>query len=249
MRRGPSLALVLSLALVAGLAVAPGVRPGAAHAMDLVLRGDLPALRDYLRSFGAWAPLVSIALVQVQAILAPIPASPLMYANGLVFGALWGGLLSWVSILGSAILCFALARLFGRPLVERLVSPRALAWCDRRFGQFGPFALFLGRLVPFTAFDLLSYAAGLTPMRLGTFCLATGLGMTPAIFLSAAAGATGVRSPWALAGGLLAIGVLAGLAALLRPALLTRIAARSTPRGAGAGTIASDGRATSPPAG
>jgi uncharacterized membrane protein YdjX (TVP38/TMEM64 family) len=217
--------------------------------MDLVLRGDLPALRDYLRSFGAWAPLVSIALMQVQAVLAPIPAFPLMYANGLVFGALWGGLLSWASILVSAILCFALARLFGRPLVERLVSPRALAWCDRTLGEFGPFALFLGRLVPLTAFDLLSYAAGLTPMRLGAFCLATGLGMTPAIFLSAAAGATGVRSPWALAGGLAAILVLAGLAALARPALLTRIAARSTPRDAGAGTIASDGRATSPPAG
>jgi uncharacterized membrane protein YdjX (TVP38/TMEM64 family) len=248
-RRGPVLALIVCLALVASFGLAPGVQHGARHALSLVLSGDLPGLRDYLRGFGAWAPLVSVALMQVQAVLAPIPAFPLMYANGLVFGALWGGLLSWVSILVSAVLCFTLARRFGRPLVERLVSPHALAWSDRTLGQFGPFALFLGRLVPLTAFDLLSYAAGLTPMRLGTFCLATGLGMTPAIFLSAAAGATGVRSPWTLAGGLFTILAVAGLAALLRPALLRQVAARSTPRAAGAGTAASDGRATSPPAG
>jgi uncharacterized membrane protein YdjX (TVP38/TMEM64 family) len=227
-RRTPALPLFAGLTLlVAILSFSPEVRQGVSHAIDLVLRGDLTGLRHYLRGFGIWAPLVSVALMQVQAILAPIPAFPLMYANGLVFGALWGGLLSWVSILLSAILCFGLARVLGRPLVERLVSPGGLAWADRLLGQVGPFALFLGRLVPLTAFDLLSYGAGLTPMRLGPFCLATGLGMTPAIFLSAAAGATGLRSPWALAGGLLAIAALAGLALLLRPVLLRRLAPES----------------------
>ncbi len=124
-----------------------------------------------------------------------------MYANGLLFGTLWGGLLSWVSILLSAVLCFGLARLFGRPLVERFVSPRALAWADRHVARFGPFAIFLGRLIPLTSFALLSDAAGLTPMRLAPFCVATGLGMSPAIFLTAAAADAGWRSPWALVGG------------------------------------------------
>jgi len=225
--RASTLLLVLGLVVLTLLGISPDVRHGVVHAVDLVLRGDLPALRDYLRGFGVWAPLVSIGLMQVQAILAPIPAFPLMYANGLVFGTLWGGLLSWASIFLSAVLCFGLARLCGRPLVERVVSPSALAWTDRTLGQLGPFALFLARLVPLTAFDLLSYAAGLTPMRLGPFCLATGLGMTPAIFLSAAAGATGVRSPWGLVGGILAIAALAGLAALARPTLLRRIGPRS----------------------
>ena len=34
-----------------------------------------------------------------------------MYANGLLFGTWWGGLLSWASILLSALLCFGLGRL------------------------------------------------------------------------------------------------------------------------------------------
>lgn len=134
--------------------------------------------------------------MQVQALVAPLPAFPLMYANGLLFGTLWGGLLSWASILVPAVLCFGLA-------------------------------IFVARLIPLTSFDLLSYAAGLTRMRLGPFCLATGLGMAPAIFLSAAAGDLGVWSPWALGVGLAAIGALAALTMALRPVVLRWLGAPS----------------------
>src|SRR5262249_1254112 len=65
--------------------------------------------------------------------------------------------------------------------------------------------------------DLVSYAAGLPPMRLGPFCVATGLGMAPAIFLTAAAGDLGWRSPWALVAGVAGIAALAGLVVLVRP--------------------------------
>ena len=221
MRRATLLLLVVAAAgAVAAVILALPVRQGVGHALSLLSQGDLAALREYLRGFGVWAPLVSCALMQLQAVLAPLPSFPIMYVNGLLFGTLWGGLLSWVSLLLSAVLCFALARLFGRPLVERLVSSAALEWADRTVVRVGPYAIFLGRLVPLTAFDLLSYAAGLTPMRLAPFALATGLGMTPAIFLSAAAGDIGIRSPWALVGGLLGIGGLALLTALGRPRLL-----------------------------
>jgi uncharacterized membrane protein YdjX (TVP38/TMEM64 family) len=70
-------------------------------------------------------------------------------------------------VLASAALCFILARRFGRPLVERVVSPAALRRADTLFLRHGAFAVLLARLLPFTAFDLLSYAAGLTPMGLG----------------------------------------------------------------------------------
>ena len=84
----------------------------------------------------------------------------------------------------------------------------------------------MGRLIPLVSFDLLSYAAGLTPMRLQPFCLATALGMTPAIMLTAAAGEIGVRSPWALLGGIGAVGGLAAGATWLRPVVVRRLAAR-----------------------
>jgi uncharacterized membrane protein YdjX (TVP38/TMEM64 family) len=159
--------------------------------------------------------------------VAPLPSFPLMYANGLLFGTWWGGLLSWASILLSALLCFGLGRLLGRPLVERVVSPAALAWADQHLTRYGPFALFIGRLVPLTAFDLLSYAAGLTRMRVAPFCLATGLGMAPSIFLTAAAADVGWRSPWAWAAALGGIVALAALMTLLRPAVLRWVESRA----------------------
>jgi uncharacterized membrane protein YdjX (TVP38/TMEM64 family) len=228
--------LVAVLAGTAGVALLPDVRAGLAHVVSLLAAGDLPGVREYLRGFGVWAPLVSAALVQVQAILAPLPSFPLMYANGLLFGTWWGGLLSWTSILLSALLCFGLARLLGRPLVERVASPGALAWADQHLTRYGPFALFIGRLIPLTAFDLLSYAAGLTRMRVVPFCVATGLGMAPSIFLAAAAGDVGWRSPWAWAMGLGGIAALAALVVLLRPAVLRWIESRS-PETAGPGPL------------
>lgn len=190
----------------------------------LIAGGDFTALRDHLRGFGPWAPLVSFALVQLQAIAAPLPSFPLVYANGLLYGTLRGGLLSWASVLVSAVLCFGLARLAGRPLVERFASPAALRRADGLFERFGVLAVFLGRLLPLTAFDLLSYAAGLTPLRLVPFTVATALGMTPSIFLMAAAGDLGRSSLRALLVGLLGLGVLGGAAVLLAQAMRRRLA-------------------------
>ena len=57
-------------------------------------------------------------------------------------------------------------------------------------------------------------------MRLAPFCLATGLGMAPSIFLTAAAADVGWHSPWAWAAALGGIAALAGLMTVLRPAVL-----------------------------
>ena len=67
------------------------------------------------------------------------------------------------------------------------LRPRGCALFSATVG----FAVLLARLLPFTAFDLLSYAAGLTRMRLGPFIVATAIGMTPATFLMAWAGDLG----------------------------------------------------------
>jgi uncharacterized membrane protein YdjX (TVP38/TMEM64 family) len=207
----PLLAVGAALAPLA----APPVRAALGEVGRLLLDGDLAALRAWLLGFGPWAPLVSLALLQVQAVLAPLPSLPLMVANGYLFGPLWGGLLSWAGILLSAFLCFGLARRLGRPLVERCAGRAPLARADAVLERHGPVAVLLARLVPLTAFDLVSYAAGLTSMRVGPFLVATGLGMAPAVFLAAAAGHLAGRAPGALGGGLVALAVVgAGLAVL-----------------------------------
>jgi uncharacterized membrane protein YdjX (TVP38/TMEM64 family) len=45
------------------------------------------------------------------------------------------------------------------------------------------YAVFVGRLIPGVAFDVISYAAGLTRMRFRTFIFATTLGIFPQTLL------------------------------------------------------------------
>jgi uncharacterized membrane protein YdjX (TVP38/TMEM64 family) len=111
--------LAVGIVGLALLSASPALRAGLVHVGRLLADGDLPGVREHLRGFGPWAPMVAFALIQIQALVAPLPSFPVIYANGLLFGTLWGGLLSWVSVLVSAALCFGLARRWGRPVVER----------------------------------------------------------------------------------------------------------------------------------
>lgn len=144
---------------------------------------DVEGFRDYLLSFGSLAAVVSGLLMVFQSIVAPLPAFVITFANGLLFG--WGGgaVLSWSSAMAGAILCFYLAKILGRPVVEKIVTKKALTWWDQFFAKYGKHAVFIARLVPIVSFDLVSYAAGVTSISFWQFFWATGLGQLPATLL------------------------------------------------------------------
>lgn len=178
-------AIVLGVAVYAGSAdVRRAVDPGVRALAGADARDAVEALRAYLLGFGAWAPAVSAALMVLQAVIAPLPAFAVTFANGLLFGWGWGALLSWSSAMAGAALCFWIARALGRPAVERLAGgAAALEVTDRFFARHGRRAVLLARLLPFVPFDPVSYAAGLTSTGWQPFLVATGLGQLPATLL------------------------------------------------------------------
>ena len=141
---------------------------------------DITKLRDLLAGFGPWAAAVSFLLMVLQSVAAPLPAFVITIVNGLLFGAVWGGLLSWSSAMVGAALCYGIAKALGRPVVERLIGAAPLAKSDAIFERYGTHAVLIARLIPLISFDVVSYAAGLTSMRLVPFLLATGIGQLPA---------------------------------------------------------------------
>jgi uncharacterized membrane protein YdjX (TVP38/TMEM64 family) len=147
------------------------------------IENGVTALRSYLLTFGAWAPLVSGSLMILQMIIAPIPGQLITFTNGLVFGALWGTVLSWSSAMAGAAVCFAIANVFGRPVVERLVGVKSLQYVDGFFEKYGAKAIIIARLIPFVPFDPVSYGAGLTKTGFWRFFIATGIGQLPATIL------------------------------------------------------------------
>ncbi len=179
------LALALGLLAAFGLAylLSEAFRSDVDLAAGILYRGDISGLRDYILSFGAWAPVVAALLMIFQALVAPLPAFVLTFANGLAFGTFWGGILSLGSATLAAAISFWLARALGRGPVEALVGKAGLESSDRWFERWGVYAVLITRLVPILSFDVISFAAGLTRMGFWGFLIATAVGAAPATFV------------------------------------------------------------------
>ncbi len=192
------LTLTTLLGLLGLYALLPAFRSEVDRAAAILGRGDVAGLRDYILSYGLWAPAVSTLLMVLQALMAPLPAFLLAFANGLAFGALWGGALSLASATLAAAVCFWVARSLGRRPVEALVGRAGLEAGDRWLLRWGAPAVLVARLVPVVSFDLVSYAAGLTRLRFVPFVAATTIGAAPASFAYAYLGEQAPRFVWAL---------------------------------------------------
>lgn len=141
---------------------------------------DVDAIKEYILSFGIWAPVISFFLMIFQSVAAPLPAFVVTFANANLFGWVKGALLSWSSAMAGAVLCFYIAKFYGRDVVEKLTGKFALDSVDGFFERYGKYTILIARLLPFISFDIISYAAGLTSMSFWSFFWATGVGQLPA---------------------------------------------------------------------
>jgi uncharacterized membrane protein YdjX (TVP38/TMEM64 family) len=199
------------------------LRADLTHALSVMSDGDASALRDYILSFGDWAPVISLLLMVVQALVAPLPSFVVTFANGLAFGLFWGSVLSVAGHALAATVCFWLARAVGRRKVEALAGRTLVATADDWFARRGAPAIFLARLVPGMAFDAVSYAAGLSKLRFGPFIVATVAGTLPQTVLYVYLGHHAARYAWAL----LLVSVVAAGGSLLGGAIRRRRARRA----------------------
>jgi uncharacterized membrane protein YdjX (TVP38/TMEM64 family) len=156
------------------------VRTSIEKIVSLFGKLDVEAIKEYILSFGIWAPIISFLLMVFQSVAAPLPAFLITFANASLFGWVKGALLSWSSAMAGATLCFYIARIYGRNTAEKLTSKFALEEIDKFFDKYGDYAILIARLLPFISFDIVSYAAGLTAMGFWSFFWATGLGQLPA---------------------------------------------------------------------
>jgi len=177
----------LNLSVLAGACLAfalayflwPEFGSGVRYVTSVIARGDLEGLKNYLLSFGAWAPVVAGLVMILQAIVAPLPAFVPALANGLLFGAVWGTVLTWSTAIIGALICFYIARTLGRPAVEKLVSRRAMKSVDTFFARHGNSAVLIARFIPLLSFSAISYISGVTSISLWGYLWTTAVGILP----------------------------------------------------------------------
>ena len=200
-RSSPGLALWQSLLVVLGItaAVAASVALGfgwrsveqAVGRLDLSVEG----IERIAEAWGAWAPVASIALMILHSFV-PFPAELIAIANGMLFGPVWGTLVTWIGAMLGAALAFALARRYGRPLVDRLVARRGWTGAEALHACCDARTLLLARLVPVISFNLINYAAGVLGIGWWRFLWTTSLGILPITVASVALGTQLMGTMW-----------------------------------------------------
>lgn len=145
---------------------------------------NIDSLVVEIRRLGIVGPLLVIGLMTLAIVFNPLPSAPVALASGAVFGHAWGTLYIIIGATLGAVIAFLIARFAGYKVVRKMLPAH---WSLEKASTQNALmvGIFISRLVPFLSFDLVSYAAGLTPISLWRFFIATVLGLIPASFLLA----------------------------------------------------------------
>ena len=145
---------------------------------------DGAALKQWIHQLGIAGPLVIIGLMTTAIIMSPIPSAPIALAAGAAYGHTEGTVYVAIGSELGAIIAFYIARLGGIELIQKWVGERlSKTMLSSQNALMG--VVFVSRLLPFISFDMVSYAAGVTPLRFWRFAVATLAGIIPASFLLA----------------------------------------------------------------
>jgi uncharacterized membrane protein YdjX (TVP38/TMEM64 family) len=148
---------------------------------------DSQVILAYLQSLGMFGPVMIIVMMSVAIMVSPLPSAPIAIAAGAAYGHTWGTLYVLLGSLFGAVGAFMVARYFGYETVRQYVEKHLpKRFYDSQNTLMG--LVLVTRLMPFLSFDVISYAAGLTPLVLWRFVLATIIGITPASFFLAHVG-------------------------------------------------------------
>jgi uncharacterized membrane protein YdjX (TVP38/TMEM64 family) len=133
-----------------------------------------------------WVAGIAGVGLLIADVVAPVPSSIVMFANGILFGLFWGALLSIVGGLGAAWLGHWLGKK-GEQRALRWMGEDTLAKTNRFFQKYGLLAIIVSRPIPLLA-ETLSITAGLSDMPRKKFLWGSFLGLLPAAILYAVAG-------------------------------------------------------------
>ena len=135
----------------------------------------------------AW-PLVVFCFA--IAVIAMFPGWLFMVAGGYLFGAVMGGLLSFIANLIGSVAAFYLAKTYARQWIKnRLDHSSKFQGFDRVVSRSGFQTVMFARLALLPN-NLINYASGITGMRLRDFVLGTCIGVLPILIANVLIGAS-----------------------------------------------------------
>ena len=130
----------------------------------------------FLDSLGPWRDPGFIALQAVQVIIAPIPGEITGILGGYLYGPVSGTLLSTIGLTIGSYVAFLLARVFGKPLAEKIVPRDIMKRFDYLLQSKGLFLVFLLFFVPGVPKDYFCYIFGLSTISTAQYMVLSTVG-------------------------------------------------------------------------
>ena len=129
-------------------------------------------------------------VMAIQGLLIPIPSELVLLAAGMIWGIVGGGIMGVIGSMAAALLCYYVSRKGGRPLAEKFVGKSAISMADDFIHKYGMSAIIVARLLPFVAFDPISYTAGIVDLDVKKYAIGTFIGSIPRAFFYSWLGAS-----------------------------------------------------------
>jgi uncharacterized membrane protein YdjX (TVP38/TMEM64 family) len=159
------------------------------------------SVQEFIKKTGFYGPLIFIGLQILQVVVFIIPGEVTQLAGGYLFGTWIGTLLSVIGIVIGSAINFFFGRLLGIPFVHALFKKEQI---DKIMGiistsksqiitMLSIFGIFL---IPGLPKDIVTYIAGLTPIRFWVFLLVSGVGRLPGILVSSVIGESAADRNW-----------------------------------------------------
>ncbi|MFA6308199.1 MAG: VTT domain-containing protein [Clostridia bacterium] len=141
--------------------------------------------RDYLLTFGNNSVFVFIGIQALQVIIAAIPGEFVQIAGGYVYGTFLGTIYSFVGIFIGTVIVFGMIRLFGYSLIKVFISKKSIKKYDFILNSpKSEFVMLFLFLLPAIPKDIVTYLAGLTPIKPLKFFAIAMLGRLPTLVAS-----------------------------------------------------------------
>jgi len=127
----------------------------------------------FLQSLGFFGPFAYILIVFICTVISPLGSVFLWPFVLLAWGFPLAAIYTSLGAIGGATANFWIARKFGRPIIEKLITKKGMEIVDKISLKEGLKTLLFLRLFPSGLFDYISYTAGLTRIHFLPYFLIT----------------------------------------------------------------------------
>ncbi|MDR1704540.1 MAG: VTT domain-containing protein [Clostridiales bacterium] len=147
-------------------------------------------MKDMIQSYGSAGIIIFILMHALQVVVAAIPAAAVQFVGGVIYGTVWGVLMSELGILAGSLISFHISRIFGKRIVSLFVKVETLEKIESKVAGSASSLVLLGLFImPGFPKDFLPWVFGLTKFNTVRFHIISAVGRLPAMLVATYMGA------------------------------------------------------------